>query len=149
MDTNRIGIAGLLLGRHRRTTERYLGGLLSTVLGLLVLQLVIPSSMRESLHGGTTGAYVTALALGLVVVSVAAYAYMNDGLVPCWLGAFLIFPGLVISGLFQIGVGGGGVAGLILIPFAFAGVVGSLGFVLGVSAKWITLKRQKQQNPSQ
>lgn len=135
--TDMGGIARVLLGRNRR--RAVVTSLAGIVLGMVVVLAYgsdVPLLARSP--AGPEHQTLHWLLVGSVLVFTAAAAYPNDGLIPAWLLAagFLV---VVYAGSYAQTYG----IGQALFSAFFSGVTfGSVGFLLGVFARWVVTWRR-------
>lgn len=135
--TDMDGVVTLLLGENRhRTVATSLAGLALGAGVVLAFGLDVPLLGR----GPTAPEHQTLhwLLIGIVFISTAAAAYVNDGLIPAWLLA-VGFLGVVYSASFleSYGIGQAVISG-----FLSGLTFGAVGFLLGFGARWIVTTRR-------
>lgn len=137
LSTDMAGVATMLGGRsRRRAVATSLAGLVPGVGVVLVYGVDVPLLGRtpvapehQTLHW---------LLIGSVLLFTAAAAYANDGLIPAWLlAAGFLAVVYAVSYARTYGVGQA------LFSAFFSGITfGSVGFLLGVLARWVVTWRR-------
>ncbi|MWG35774.1 hypothetical protein [Halomarina oriensis] len=137
-----------LFGRDRRVTDRFL-----LVVGAVYLAVVLSS---HGLGSAPTEPFRSwRYSQGVVVAAVVSvsglHGYLNDGLVTGVALAYVLLVGVGAAGLVRVGVSPESGANayvyvLLVLPFAFAAVLGTAGFVVGAGGRRL-LRRGREQSP--
>lgn len=135
--TDTSGLVTLLVGSNRRrAVSTSLAGIVPGMVFVLAYGFDVPLLNRAP--AGPDVQTLHWLLVGCVLVFTAAAAYANDGLVPAWLLA-AGFLAVVYANSYADSYG----TGQALFSAFFSGITfGSVGFLLGILARWIVTRRR-------